>query len=88
MSCYGAKIGDVVIANELANSGHVFTKEGWIGVIKNINSFGELIAEGKYPNGDNEGEFVINSKCFDFYPLTTAQKLAQQLGFSNGGFII
>ena len=33
MSCQGAKVGDIVIANSLANNEHVYTREGWIGII-------------------------------------------------------
>ena len=81
MSCRGAKVGDIVIANRLANGQHIYTREGWIGIIKEINSWGEVIAEGKYPNEVNKERYAINLDCFDFYQLTTAQELAKKLGF-------
>ena len=87
MSCRDAKIGDIVIANSLANDEHVFTKEGWIGIIKKVDFFGNIIAKGKYPNEDEEKEFAINLDCFDFYQLTTAQELAKELGFKVEGIL-
>lgn len=83
MSCLDAKIGDTVIANRLANEHHRYTKEGWIGIIQEIDTWGTVIAEGKYPDGSNGGSFSINLDCFDFYFLTTGQELARQLGFEG-----
>lgn len=81
MSCRDAKVGDIVIANRLANAHHVYTREGWIGIIKNIISWNEVIAEGKYPNEDNKETYAINLNYFDFFPLTSAQELSRKLGF-------
>lgn len=82
MSCYGAKVGDIIIANSLANNHHVYTKEGWIGIIKKVDCLGNIIAKGKYPNEDEEKEFTINLDCFDFYHKNTAEVLAIKLGFN------
>lgn len=81
MSCRDAKVGDVVIANKYANEHHVYTKEGWIGIITDIIGGNEAIAEGKYPNENNKETYTINLDCFDFYQLTTAQELSRELGF-------
>lgn len=83
MSCLDAKVGDIVIANRLANEHHVYTKEGWIGIITRIDCWGNIMAKGKYPNEDKdeEVEFAINLNYFDFYQLTSAQELAKELGF-------
>lgn len=81
MSCLNAKVGDIVIANRLATDHHVYTKEGWIGIIKEIDCWGNIIAEGKYPNESKKGVYSINLNYFDFYHLTSAQELAKELGF-------
>lgn len=83
MSCRDARIGDTVIANRLANEHHRYTKEGWIGIIQEISTWGSVMAKGEYPDGSNKGSFQINLDYFDFYPLTTAQELARQLGFEG-----
>lgn len=80
MSCYGAKIGDRVIGNELANQYHVYTKEGWIGVIVKIDSCGQLYARGKNIFGTSE-TYGISADCFDFYDEYTAEILERELGF-------
>lgn len=86
MSCRDAKVGDVVIANKFANIHHTITKEGWIGVIKEIDYLGNVIAEGKSPSGVKT-TYAIDLDCFDFYQLTTAQELAKKLGFEMGVII-
>ena len=80
MSCRDAKVGDIVIANKLANSYHTYTKEGWIGIIKEFDCYGNVIAEGKSPSGD-KATYAINLNYFDYYQLTTAQELSKKLGF-------
>lgn len=87
MSCRDAKVGDIVIANRLANAHHIFTREGWIGIIKDITSLGEVVAEGKYPNEVNKKTYTIDLDYFDFFPLTSAQKLSKKLGFETEDII-
>lgn len=85
MSCRDAKVGDIVIANSLANNQHIYTKEGWIGIITSKDFWGNIMAKGKYPDEDEEKEYSINLDCFDFYQLTSAQELAKELGFKMEG---
>ncbi len=77
-----AKPGDLVIANELANAHHVYTKEGWVGVIKNIDCWGNVFAEGKNSSKKYNQVYEINLDCFDIYEKPTSIELAKKLGFS------
>ena len=39
MSCRGAKVGDVIISNKMADTAYLYTRNNWIGIITEINYF-------------------------------------------------
>lgn len=84
MSCRDAKVGDIIIANSLADNRYVYTRNNWIGIITRINVFNDSFTAHKY---DDEAECFgnLDFDCFDFYPLTSAQELARELGFEMEG---
>lgn len=86
MSCRDAKVGDIIISNKKANNRYVYTRDNWIGIITKINFFEDGFSARKYDD-ENECFDGLDFDCFDFYPLTSAQELARELGFEMEGIL-
>ncbi len=80
MSCRGAKVGDIVISNKKANNRYIYTRDNWIGIITRIDFSEDRFTAHKY-HDEAECFGDLDFDCFDFYPLTSAQELARELGF-------
>lgn len=80
MSCRGAKVGDIVISNQKANNHYIYTRDNWIGIITKIDVINDRFLAHKYDD-ENECFGDLEFDYFDFYPLTSAQELARELGF-------
>ena len=79
MSCYGAKVGDVIIGNQLANTWYTVTRKNWIGIITDIDNWKGKFTAKNIENGDRFAN--LKCECFDLIGCFTAQELAKELGF-------
>ena len=60
------KVGDKVIANEKANNRYGITKQGWIGIVKEVNEFDNIFrAIGEKDPESDYGYCGLSFDCFD-----------------------
>lgn len=60
------KVGDKIIGNEKANDRYGVTKQGWIGIVKEVNEFDNVFrAIGEKDPESDYGYFGLSFDCFD-----------------------